>query len=202
MELVRLGELRLLHDRAERPVRAVHDHRRRARGRLRQLGRRHLRQDRRRAGAAPGCRVTPVLPDQLRHHRQRLRAAGRRRTRRPLLPEAAAHGGFRLVGIVLRRSALLHVGRPLAARGVRGRGQQHAGRLLAGQLLRDPGRHLHRGRARPRLLPGLGLGVPRRWRVLALNLVVVLATARSVSTRSSRCGSPCSRPRCGGPGSR
>ena len=36
--------------------------------------------------------------------------------------------------------------------------QQHPGRLLAGQLLRDPGGHLHRGGARPGLVRGWAWG--------------------------------------------
>ena len=46
--------------------------------------------------------------------------------------------------------------------GGRDRAQQHPGRLLAGQLLRDPRRHLHRGRARPGVVARLGVRLPRR----------------------------------------
>ena len=119
---------------------------------------RHLRQDRRRARPAPGRRLAAVLPDQLRHHRQRVRAAGRRRDRRPLGAQEAAHGRLRVGRLVLRRAAVLHAGDQLAARRGRDRAEQHPRRLLAGQLLRDPGRHLHRGRARPGLVARLGFG--------------------------------------------
>ena len=74
--------------------------------------------------------------------RQRVRAAGRRRLRRPVEPQEAAHGGLRLGRARSSRPALPDDGRQLAARRRRHRHQQHPRRLLAGQLLRDPGRHL------------------------------------------------------------
>ena len=89
--LVRLGELRLLHDRALRPLRAVHDHRRRRGGRLRRP-RRHVQQDGQPARPRPRRRFAALLPDQLRHHRQCVRAAHRRRVRRPVAPQEVAHG--------------------------------------------------------------------------------------------------------------
>ena len=153
---------RLLHDDPHGPLRAVHDHGRRPRGRLRDdaddtcdktvnvLGL-HLA-----AGSLPfyltsfatilSAFVLPVVGAIVdRSPRKKLHMAG-----------------FAWAGAVLRRPALLHEGRQLADRCGRDRRQQHPGRLLAGQLLRDPGRHRDRGRARPGLVPGLGVRLPRR----------------------------------------
>ena len=52
-----------------RAVRAVHDHRRRPRGRLRRRRGRTCDKTVERAGSAPGRGLAAVLPDQLRHHR-------------------------------------------------------------------------------------------------------------------------------------
>ena len=71
-------------------------------------------------------------------------------------------GVLRLGRRVLLRAAVLHAGRELAARRRVDRDREHPRRLLAGQLLRDPRRHLDRGRARPRLLARLGVRLPRR----------------------------------------
>ena len=161
LELVRLGQLCLLHDGAERAVRAVHEHRR---GSCCGLHRRHrlLRQDGERARPAPRRWLAAVLPDQLRHDRQRLRAAYRRGLRRPLRPQEVEHGRLRFRRVLLLHAAVLPEGRPVAARRVRRRDEQHPRRVLAGRLLRHPGGHLHRGGARRRVLARLGVRLSRR----------------------------------------
>ncbi len=154
--LVRLGQLGFLHHCSLGPLRAVHGDGRRQGRRLRRR-RRHVQQDGRPARPAPRGGLAAVLPDQLRHDRERVRAADRRRVRGPLAPQEVAHGRLCLGRLVLLRAAVLHAGRQLAAGCVRGRAGEHPGRLLAGLLLRDPRRHLHRGGARPRLLARLGV---------------------------------------------
>ena len=72
--------------------------------------------------------------------------------------------GFAWAGSFFAALLFLDARRPVAAGRVRDRAEQHPGRLLAGQLLRDPGRHLHRERARPGLLARLGVRLPRRRR--------------------------------------
>ena len=106
--------------------------------------------------------LAAVLPDQLRDDRQRVPAAGRRRLRRPVGTQEAAHGRVRL-GRRPSSPRCCSSCRATTGRSVPWhRAEQRARRLLAGQLLRDPGGHLHRGGARPGLLAGLGVGLPRR----------------------------------------
>ena len=96
---------------------------------------------------------------------ERVPAAGGRRVRRPLGAQEDAHGR-RSPGPASFFTALLFFmqGDNWQIGAVCDRAEQRARRLLAGQLLRDPGRHLDRGGARPGLLARLGVGLPRRRR--------------------------------------
>ena len=204
LELVRLGQLGLLHDGRSRVLFAPYMIT--VAGTRRRLRRTPTRPAPR-PSACSGCTSPPgSLPfylDQLRDHRQRVRAAGRRRLRRPLGRKKWHMAGVRLGRVVLRRAAVLHAGRQLAARRGRDRAEQHPRRLLAGQLLRDPRRHLHRGRARPGLLARLGAGATSAAACCCGQPGDVPRPRRArASTRAWPSGSRCCRRRCGGPASR
>ena len=116
--------------------------------------------------ACSGCRSPPGPC-------RRTSSRSRRSSRRVLLPILGAVAdrtankkgllaGFAWVGAALRVAAVLLQGRQLGdRRGRRDRRQPVPGRLDGLQRL-DPAADLRRGRARPGLLPGLGLGLPRR----------------------------------------
>ena len=162
--LVRLGQLRLLHDRADGAVRAVHDRDRRQGGRLRR--RRPRRQLLRKTVSLLGLDLAAgSLPFYLTSFATILSAfllpiVGAMVDRSPRKKVHMA--GFAWAGAFFCGAAVLHEGRELAARRRLHRDGQRAGRLLADQLLGDPLRHLHRGGARPGLLARLGVRLPRR----------------------------------------
>ena len=82
--------------------------------------------------------------------------------------------------------------------------QQHLVGLLAGLLLRDPGRHLHRGRARPGVVARLGVGLPRRRAAARWSTWCMVLRPRPVRdvARARRAARRCCPPRSGGPASR
>ena len=134
---------------------------------------------------------------------ERVPAPRRRCLRRPLVAQEVAPGRLRLGGVVLRRPALPHARRPLAAGRGRDRRQQHPRRAARWSATTrswstSPPRTsatASRHAAGPGAISVAACSWRSTWSWCS-------GTPPSGSTRSWRSGSRCSRLRCGGPGSR